>query len=201
MFLRTAHFRGNGQACPSSLRVKSSLPLPLLSAVSGIRPHFPQHCLFPDGQTHDWIGRCHSKPPNSESAVQPEQDWVLTTTGSKKKNIINMKSNRGNCNTIGKIFPFGRRPLQLQPPLTLEKLGLRACNSGTVAKAEKSPKFACSHSLLSVIDDTQPGSAKKTETKTLRGYYNPTLSRLYQTKSVDCLLPDESFLDRNGLAK
>ena len=77
-----------------------------------------------------------------------------------------MKSNSSYCKSIGKNFPFCRRGVQLQSPLTLEKLGLRACKSCRVAKPEKLPRFASSHSLLPMLNETQPGSAKKTETNT-----------------------------------
>lgn len=80
---------------------------------------------------------------------------------------------------IGKISEFGLRMLQLQPPLTLEKLELRACNCCRVANTAKPPRFACSHSLLSATDETQPGSAKNTGTKTLGAYYHHMLSKAY----------------------
>lgn len=112
-----------------------------------------------------------------------------------------MKSKNSNCKTTGKTFQFGARILQLQPPLTLEKLGLRACNSCRVAIPEKPPRFACSHSLLSAAVETQPGSAKKTQTKTLGGCYPHMLARAHQMEREDRPLPDESFLERNGVMK
>lgn len=112
-----------------------------------------------------------------------------------------MKSNSSICKTIGQTFQFGRRTLQLQSSLTLEKLGLRACKSCRVAKAEKLPRFACSHSVLALITETQPGSAKKTETKTWARYYHHILSRFDQIEPERLPLPDESFLERNGLMK
>lgn len=51
--------------------------------------------------------------------------------------------------------------VHLQLALTADKLGLKACKSCTVAKSEKSPRFAFSHAWLPVIDETQPGSAEK----------------------------------------
>ena len=106
-----------------------------------------------------------------------------------------------NCKAIGQTFQCGRRKVQLQSARTLEKLELRACKSCRVAKPEKLPRFACSHSKLLPLNETQPGSAKKTETKPLAGFYHHTLSRLDQNQCGGLLLPDESFLERNGLMK
>lgn len=91
---------------------------------------------------------------------------------------INMKLKSSNCKTVGETCQFERRILQLQSPLTLEKLGLRACKSCRVANSEKLPKFSSSHSLLPLINETQPGSAKKTETKTVTGYYHHVIKPL-----------------------
>lgn len=112
-----------------------------------------------------------------------------------------MKLKSSNCKTIGETCQFERKILQLQSPLTLEKLGLMACKSCRVANLEKLPKFSSSHSLLPLINETQPGSAKKTETKTVTGYYHHMLLNLYQIEPECQPLPDESFLERNGLMK
>lgn len=112
---------------------------------------------------------------------------------------IDRKSN--NCKTIGQTFQCGRRKVQSQSARTLEKLELRACKSCKVAKPEKLPRFACSHSMLPPLNETQPGSAKKTETKPLAGFYHHMLSRLDQNQAEGLLLPDESFFERNGLMK
>lgn len=46
-----------------------------------------------------------------------------------------MQLNSSSYKTLAKAFPFAReRTLQLQSPLTLEKLGLKACKSCRVAK-------------------------------------------------------------------
>lgn len=88
-----------------------------------------------------------------------------------------------------------------QVPLTLEKLAFRACRSCRVAKPEKPPRFARSHSSLSPSNETQPGSAKKPERKTLAGCNHCMPSGHHQIELGHLPLPDESFLERNGLMK
>lgn len=102
---------------------------------------------------------------------------------------------------MGRTYQFGRRILRLQLLLTMEKLELRAFKSCRVAKPEKPPRFASSHSLLPLIDETQPGSVTKIETKTLAGHCYHMLSRICQIQPKRLFLPDESFLERNGLMK
>lgn len=112
-----------------------------------------------------------------------------------------MKWKSSKFKTIGETCQFGKRILQQQSPRTAEKLELRACKSSSVAKPAKMPRFACSHSLISLLNETQPGSAKKTETKPLAGFYLHMLSTLYQIEPERLPLPDDSFLERNGLMK
>lgn len=64
-----------------------------------------------------------------------------------------------------KKLQFERRILQLKLPLTVEKLELMACKSCRVAKPEKLPRFTFSHSLLSLVVDTQPGSREENGNK------------------------------------
>lgn len=70
-----------------------------------------------------------------------------------------------------------------------------------MAKPEKLPRFSFSHSLLLLVNDTQPGSAEKPEAKTLAEYNHQMLATIYQMESERLPLPDESFLERNGLMK
>ena len=78
---------------------------------------------------------------------------------------------------------------------------MRSFKSDRVAKPEKPPRFACSHSVLPLLDETQPGSAKKTEAKVTGGMLHLSGLGLYRIEP-DCLpLPDEPFLERNGLMK
>ena len=115
---------------------------------------------------------------------------------------INTKSGSRNCKNHRKdISVWEKGILQPQVPLTLEKLAFRACRSCRVAKPEKPPRFARSQSSLSLSNETQPGSAKKPETKTLAGYNHCMPSGHHQIELGHLPLPDESFLERNGLMK